>query len=121
MATWKFKTGDTWPPYRSTLTDAAGAPVDLTDATVRFVLKAADAGPDDLPIIEGDETGPGGGPLDDTGQVEYAWAYTETDALAGHYRAEHVVTFPGGTVRRFPTVGWDRVYFYPALDPAPSS
>jgi len=117
MGVWKYKQGDSYPPHRSTLIDGAGDPADLTSAAVTFILTPIG---ETTPVIEGPETGPDGGDLDDSGQVEYPWVYTETDSLIGHFNGEHVVTFPSGLVKRFPTVGFDRIYFYAHADDAGS-
>src|SRR6266576_2285535 len=39
------------------------------------------------------------------GIVQYVWQVSDTD-VAGTFRAEFIVTLPGGAILRWPTFGW---------------
>jgi len=88
---------DTAPAVTDTLEDKSGNPVNLTGAAVRFHMS------DRLGnvIVSAAATGPGGGALDATGQVQYQWLAADT-AVAGDYFAEWQVSFSGGAVETWP-------------------
>lgn len=94
-----MKTGDTEPGPELTLLDAAGAPVNLTGATVRFIM-ATSATPRaivvDAVAVLADAA---------SGRVDYVWGATDT-ATAGSYVAEVEVTYASGRVQTFPTSGY---------------
>ena len=87
-----FKAGDTLPVLIATLQDAAGAPINLTGAVVRFRMSSRlDAAPkvDALAVIDVDPT---------SGRVSYAWVSGDLDT-AQDWRGEFHVTFTaGGTI-----------------------
>lgn len=96
------KRGDDSPAITSTLYDAAGDPVNLTGATVRFFMSKR--GSDSTTVagngeIADDET---------TGVVSYEWQEGDTDD-PGDYEAEWEVTFAGGAKQTFPNSGFVRV------------
>lgn len=100
----RMKTGDTAPHVHAVLLDAAGDPVDLAAATVRFILATrgwlevrVDAPADMLQI--------GNGTDGSRGLVRYPWAEGDT-AEAGTYDVEFEVTYSDGTVQSFPTEGY---------------
>lgn len=82
-----IKENDLQPWLRATLVQADGTPIDLTGATVRFVMQQQDA-----PTLKVDA---GAVIVDATkGVVEYRWAIGDTDT-PGNYRAEFKVILPG--------------------------
>jgi Rib/alpha/Esp surface antigen-like repeat protein len=93
-----MKAGDTAPVVRATLLDASGDPVDLTGASVRFVMATA-AGA--TPAVDDAAT------LADaaSGAVEYAWVAGDTDT-PGEYVCEFEVTYADGSTQTFPTEGY---------------
>lgn len=97
--TFYIKRGDLLPNVSTTITDSNGAPVDLTGASVVFIMR----GPwDSTPTISAAASiiNPA-----TNGQVVYTWTGTQT-ATPGSYRAEFRVTFPSGAVQSFPTNGF---------------
>jgi hypothetical protein len=56
-------------------------------------------------LINGSATGPAGGSLDASGQVQYQWQTGDT-TNAGVYRAEWQVTFATGKIETWPDNGW---------------
>ena len=90
----KIKRNDTAPAFTATLRDAAGVAVNLTGATVRFLmrnprtrtLKVAAA----MTILDAT-----------AGRVSYAWQTGDTDEAAT-YQVEVEVTFGDGTIETFP-------------------
>lgn len=98
-----MKTGDTAPPVRATLLDAAGERVDLSGASVRFIL-ATSTQPRTVVVDAAAEVTQVGD--DDTkGTVVYEWAEDDT-ATAGSYVVEFEVTYADATVQTFPTQGY---------------
>lgn len=102
MATYTVKRGDTVPVVTDTLLDSTGAAVNLTGATVKFHMTTWDRS---AVVANAAATGPNGGALDATGQVQYAWASGDV-AAAGVYKAEWEVTFVGGKVESWPNDGY---------------
>lgn len=97
MPTMTWKRGDTGP-VTATLLDRAGTAVNLTGATVKFLLRNAAGGP--LTIdreIDVDTPASGVVSIDRT---------TTDTATAGHFRGEFEVTYSGGDVETFPEVGY---------------
>ena len=86
-AVFVIKQNDRQPYLYATLLQADGAPVDLTGATVKFVMQKQDGTAlkvnADAIIINAPE-----------GTVEYRWAAGDTDT-PGNYRAEFKVLFAG--------------------------
>ena len=113
MGTWKIKRNDTVPPFSTTLTDASNDVVDLTGATVKFIMKSQANG--EVKVASTVTTGPGGAALDTTGVYEYAWTGADTDTAA-EFWAEHEVTYPSGKKQTFPTVSYDIIIIYGDLD-----
>lgn len=98
-----LKRGDTMPYLVATLSDDSG-PVDLTDATVKFVLRhartrCATSEPALLfkkPAVVADAA---------SGIVRYEWADGDTD-VAGQFDGEFEVTFAAGGRWTFPSSGY---------------
>lgn len=89
-----LKRGDRLPLLDRTLLDENDDAVDLTGATVRFIMRAYGA---TNPKISAAAT-----VLDaPTGRVRYSWTANDTDT-AGHYQAEFEVTFSNGRKETFP-------------------
>jgi hypothetical protein len=105
MPTYTVKRGDTAPVVTDTLEDAAFAPVNLTGASVKFHMTTWDRS---TVVVNASATGPNGGALDSTGQVQYAWASGDV-AAAGVYKAEWEVTFAGGKIETWPNEGYATV------------
>lgn len=103
------KVGDT-KPIRHVLerySSGAWAPVDLTGASVRFLL-ATSAG---VRIAGGAATIVGSATA---GTVEYGWA-AGGNTMAGSFQGEWEVTFPSGVIESFPAEGYVPVEFVEQL------
>ncbi len=94
-----IKQGNLLPVIEATLTDADGAAVDLTGATVKLVMRLVDA---DVATINASAT-PDPDQVAHKGVVRYVWQDGDTD-VPGVYRAEWVgefaakpETFPNGS------------------------
>ena len=103
-----IKTGDTRTPIAAKLKTPKGKPVDLTDAEVRFYMRASR--PDALNRSQV----PAGGIILDKealiidakgGRVAYAFDAGETDQ-AGIYHGEFVVTYRDASIETFPNEGY---------------
>lgn len=97
MATIKIKRGDTAPALRY----AFPAGVDLTDATVAFIMSPRPGGPSVVvaPAAVITAVPP---------VAEYTWSQGDTDT-DGSYYAEFEVSFADGRVQRFPSSGYLRI------------
>lgn len=109
MATWRHKRNDTYPDLTVTLKDSAGSAVDVSGATVKFIMRAV---AESVPKVNAAMSFVTDG---SNGQVKYEWLAADTDE-AGMYWAEYQVTYAGGDIQTFPTVGWDRVLIYGDLE-----
>jgi hypothetical protein len=101
-----IKRGDTSPSIRATLKDAAGQPIPLTGASVRFHMRAkgaADVTVDAAAAI-----------VDPDGEVRYDWEPGDT-ASAGWHEAEWEVTYADGAVETFPNRGSTPILIDPDL------
>lgn len=98
MQTFVIKRQDRRPVLRAQLLDENDAPVDLTGASVRFLMtnKLGQAPVVNAPAAIVDPA---------SGTLEYQWAAGDTD-VPGCYVAEFEVTFPDGTKRTFPGDGY---------------
>ena len=98
---YQIKRNDTRPPITATLSDELGA-VPLGSATVTFKMDAApDSGITGFTPVNGTCTITDA----DKGIVAYQWTSGDT-AVAGVFRAEFEVAFPGGAVETFPSDGY---------------
>ena len=89
-----IKRNDTSPSIQKTLTDAAGAAINLTGATIRFHMRAKDGTTkvDATADTVGDAT---------LGVVKYDWIAADTDT-AGFFDGEFEATYADTTVETFP-------------------
>ena len=98
MADFSAKAGDTAIVWNDTLTYSDNTPVNLTGATVNLVVRSLSQA---NPIINAAASIVT--PL--AGTVSYNPSATDT-ATVGEFMGNWVVTFSGGTVETFPTVGY---------------
>lgn len=93
-----LKQNDTSPAMTATLQDAAGAPVNLTGASVRFHTRRngkAAATVDAAAVIVNAAAG----------SVRYNWSPPDT-AISGTYQAEFEVTYADGSIETYPNTGY---------------
>lgn len=95
-----MKRGDTAPSLRATLRNPDGTAVDLTGATVRFLMRDRTSGTV--------RVGSAAIVTAASGIVQYDWQSADT-ATAGTYDAEFEATFPGGKIETFPNNGFFQV------------
>lgn len=91
----KIKEDDTTPAIEAKLTDANGLPVNLTGASVKFLMRVKPGGSVKVntgAVIVGTAT---------NGRVKYAWTAANTDT-ADVYEAEWEVTYSDSTIQTFP-------------------
>jgi len=96
-----LKKGDLLPVIIRTLKDAAGAAVDLTGTTCKFIMRRVGASAPKVntaAVVDPDQ-------VNNKGKVSYTWVGTDTDT-AGVYEAEWQVTFSGGKAETFPNDGY---------------
>lgn len=91
------KRGDVGVVFEDTLT-SGGVPVDLTGATVRFILSRNGASTVRVATVVNAAAG----------TVSYA-AVAGDLATAGEHRQEWEVTWPAGQTLTYPSDGWNRV------------
>lgn len=102
--TFYIEQGDTSPVITAQLTDESDTPVDLEDASVRFVVSEARGGPTVL-----DEVANVISSTD--GTVRYTWQEEDTSDF-GRFRIEFVVTYKDGAKETFPNVGYHNLYVH---------
>lgn len=93
--TYEIRQGDTHTALQATLKDASGNPVDLTGASVRFLMGRSGQVTVDAGALIKDATG---------GVVWYVWQAGDT-STPGAYTGEFKVTFPDGSVETYPNSG----------------
>ena len=98
MADFSAKAGDTAIVWNDTLTYSDNTPVNLTGATVNLVVRTFDSATPLFNSAASIVT-----PL--AGTVSYSPTAVNT-AVAGNYMGNWIVTFSGGAVQTFPTVGY---------------
>ena len=95
-----LKQNDTAPPYTATLKDADGVAVNISGATLLFLMRKkggsvkVNAAADIVSAV--------------LGTISYTWAADDLDTV-GEFEVEIQVTFSGGTVRTFPSDGYNRI------------
>lgn len=98
MAKVRLVAGDTGPQLKLTITeDPSGTPVDLTNATGRFLLRATGTTTVLLTKTLTINSGPGGD--SDDGVCYVVWSAGNLDLAAGDYEAEVEITMPSGLVQ----------------------
>lgn len=107
---YQVKQGDHGETLRVRLLDRNDDPVNLTGATVRFLVRASNA---DEAKIDAEAT-PDADQTENTGYVDYTFTEDDLDTQ-GIYRAEWEVTYSGGAVETFPTPGFDHINVGPDL------
>lgn len=99
--------GDSTPVLTATITDQNGNPVNLTSATVTFVMRLGSA---TAPAVNAAAT-----ILSATaGTVQYSWA-TEDTATVGLYAAQFRCTLSGGATYTYPNQGFLDIEIQPNL------
>ena len=99
-STFKIKRNDTSPAISQQLLDSDGNAVDITGATIKFLM--ARRGP---LKVNGTATIVTAA----TGMVKYQWVAADTDTV-GLYQIEWEVTYSGGGVETFPNEGYNYVH-----------
>jgi hypothetical protein len=107
MADYTIKAGDAGAAIGAVLADASG-PVDLSGASVRFVMADAQTGAVKVAAAA---------TITDAaaGAVSHTWAAADLDT-AGSYLAEFEVTFGSGEIATFPSAGWITIEVVDDLD-----
>lgn len=101
-----IKSGDTRTAIKATLKNPSGNPVDLTDATVTFVMLKVSA---NVLINRPAEI------VDAVnGRVNFVFTNGETDILGG-VKAEFIVDYPDGSTETFPNSGYISIIFEQTL------
>src|SRR5690606_30586890 len=102
----QLKRNDTKDTISYTMTYADGTPVNLTGATVRFLMGTGKSiVTDSAATIKSASSG----------QVEYTLKESDT-LVAGTFKSEFQVTFSDGKVKTFPTNGYIMVNIQPNID-----
>ncbi len=96
--TFRIKQNDTAPSLRANLKQGDNDPIDLSNATVRFHMRAVGSS---YAVVDKDAVVANAG----SGIVQYNWEQADT-ATVGEYQAEFEVTYPGGEVETFPNGGF---------------
>jgi len=101
-----IKRNDTSPSLSGTCTDASGAAIDISGATVRFHMLDTDGNTvvDAAAVIA---SGSGG-------VARYDWVAADTD-VAGGFRGEFEVTYADGTIETFPNTSYIPIRIYEDL------
>ena len=102
MVSFRSGTGTTTVSVKETLKDGDGNVINLTDASVRFHMRAIDATSSTVDA-DGSVVSPATG-----GVVQYAWASGDT-ATTGMDSAEFEVTYGDGSIETFPNYDYIRV------------
>lgn len=113
MADYYIAQNDHGEAVADTLKDADGNAVDISGATVRFVMAPLNG--DTLTtdaVASNDQVGDGSD--GSKGAVHYTWASGDT-ATAGRFRARWIVTYTTGEVQSFPNDNVLSVNISPAL------
>ena len=95
-----IKQNDTSPAIQITCLDSDSTAIDVTGASVRFLMRDKDG------TVK--VTGVGEVVTPTAGVIKYDWAAADTDTSGG-YEAEFEVTYADGTIETFPNVSYIRV------------
>jgi hypothetical protein len=99
--TFYIKQNDTVPSLRADLKNGDDEAIDLTGASVKFIMRAIGSTTvttnASASIVD-----------DEGGTVQYNWQAEDTDTV-GSYQAEFEVTYAGGTIETFPNDGYIRI------------
>lgn len=98
MSDFTIKQGDTLPVFAYTIVTDAGVPVNLTGATVNFVLRQLTSNQASTNAVATVVSAP-------AGNVSYTFTAADS-AVTGTYMGTFNVTFSGGGVQQFPTTGY---------------
>lgn len=116
-----IKRHDSFPALEATLTDESGNAVNVSGLPVQFVMSttvgaAPSAASPRRTHVPGDVVFSKAGVVQDgpAGVVRYDWSSGDTGDT-GYYFGEFKITFPGGRVRSFPTVGYIPIRITPDL------
>jgi len=105
--TFYIEEGDRSPSISAKLTDEDDNAIDLSSASVDFIMREPRGGElivnDDANVVDGAN-----------GEVEYQWSETATEQ-DGRFRAEFVVNYADGTQESFPNVGYHTVFITRSL------
>ena len=102
--------GDSTPVFTDTILDASGNPVNLTSASVTFVMRnLANASP----TVNASASITNAA----AGEVQYSWNTGDT-ATAGEYMVQWRITLSGGGTYTYPNVGYRSVEVQPNLSSA---
>lgn len=85
------KQGDTYRQITGTLKDAEGRPVNISGATVRFLMRAIDGTTNKVTAVA---TNLDDGTLANRGRVAYTWQTADINT-PGDFKAEFEVSFAG--------------------------
>lgn len=96
-----WKAHDTAPTIKAQLLDSAGAPVDVTNAAVKFIMMASGGGSPKVNGVGAIVDGP-------NGIVSYTPISSDTDT-PGVYTAEWEVVYLAGGKQTFPDPGYNTV------------
>lgn len=99
--TFYIKQHDTSPAILATLSDATGAAIDLTDATIRFHMRPIGKTTVVVDAAASIVTAA-------TGDIRYDWIGADT-ATIGSFQAEFEVTFPDSSIETFPNDSYVRI------------
>lgn len=105
MGKFYIKRNDTASSFEVQLVDADGTPVNLTGATVQFLMSRGSTSTVAAAAVIVDAA---------TGTVRYDWQTGDT-GTSGTYRAEWEVTDSTNHVQTFPNPGYDEVVISPDL------
>lgn len=105
-----WKAHDTAPTIQVQLKDSTGTPVNVTGASVKFIMKSAGGGSPKVNASGAIVDGP-------TGIVSYTPIGTDTDT-AGTYNVEWQITYGGGAKQTFPDPGYNTLTVTADLDDA---
>ena len=109
-STFYIKRHDTAPVIQCVLEDSTGAAVDLTGASVKFIMASS---PGTTPVVNASATIVSA----TAGTVSYQWISADT-AAAGQYSAEWEVTYPSTHKETFPDPSYLTVIITADLDNA---